>query len=91
MDLRSASKMKPSGPSRRRVLACHPSHLQSHHPKKLGGSLERWPFAFSFGAAFLQWIEHTTFGFLEPRTPVVRNGEFLEYKGFIDMLPAYLA
>lgn len=54
-----------------------------------GGSAETWPFPFSFGVTSLLWIVYTAFGFLEPRNTVVENGEFLEYKGFRDMLPAY--
>lgn len=46
MGLRSGSKTKPWGPSRRRVLACHPSHLHSHHPKKLGKFFREVAFSF---------------------------------------------
>lgn len=39
-------------------------------PRTWGGSLERWPFPFSFSVTPLRCIEHTTFGFLEPGTTV---------------------
>lgn len=52
MDQRSGSKVKPSGPSRRRVLARQPRHLPSRHPKKLGGSSGRWPSPFFLRSHF---------------------------------------
>ena len=68
MDLRLGSKTKPSGPSRRSVLTCHPGHLCSHHPKKLV-----WfevTFCFPVDPLLCSRV-NSTCSFLEPTTTVV--------------------
>lgn len=52
MDLRSGSKTKPSGPSRRRVLACHPVTHTATTQRSWGGSSETWPPPFSHWSHF---------------------------------------